>query len=250
VDSKTLSDKLNVILAEYRRKQNDEERSNHVSSGKLNPSGLGQPTQWQVLRILGVPQKQVDDYTLGVFRRGRSTEDDVIEEFEGIGIVKSKQTKIEWNGMFGYVDVVMDLTCIGLRELPIEIKSVKNAKWARIVKSGKPDESNAIQASCYALARKESIGIVMYVSAEDYRVMIFAINPSDYLEKINNTVQEVQNCLKHGFVPRFEPKESWQALTQYNNYPEWSQLSEEEIEYKLKKEFPKAYKKLKGEDDE
>jgi len=250
MNDKELSERLNVILAKYRREQNDNERANHVSSGKVNPSGLGQPIQWQVLRILGVPQKQIDDYTLGVFRRGNSTENDIIEEFEGIGIVKGKQLKIDWNGMFGYIDSVMDLTRIGLKELPIEIKSIKNAKWARIVKEGKPDNSNALQASVYALATKESVGVVLYVSAEDYRVMLFFVNPSDYLERIKETVQTIQNCIKNGFVPRFEARESWQALTQYNNYPEWSQLSEEEIIAKLKKEYPKAYSKLKGEKDE
>lgn len=239
--------KLNELLCAYRREKNTKERENHTSSGKINPSGLGQPIQWQVLKILGVPQKDLEDYVLGVFRRGNSAEDDVIEELEGMGLVKKKQVEIEWNGMFGYIDAVVDLTSIGLEELPVEIKSVKNAKFKRLETQGSPDHSNALQAACYALATNKTKGVVLYVSAEDYRIMLFVINPSEYRDEINGIVSSVQLCLKHGVVPTFEPKEKWQALTQYNNYPEWSQLSEKEIEEKLKKEYPESYKKLKGE---
>jgi len=54
--------------------ENKQRELNHVSSGRLSASMLGEPLQWQILKIKGVKPKEIDEYTLRKFIRGKDVE--------------------------------------------------------------------------------------------------------------------------------------------------------------------------------
>src|SRR3990167_6388131 len=57
-------------ISQTLREANEKRDREHISSGKLSASMLGKPLQDQILKSIGVPQKQVDDYILRKFIRG------------------------------------------------------------------------------------------------------------------------------------------------------------------------------------
>lgn len=225
---------LKEAVTKYLREKNEEERRLHEPSGKLSASILSQPLQWQVLKVLGVAGKEVDDYTLGVFERGRHCEDWLIQ------ILKPRETqkRVEYRGVVGVVDAI--------REYPEEIKSVKNSKFKRIETQGEADRGHKMQGCLYALAENTDKFAVLYVAADDYRTLTFVYDTSEVKDEVEQAINEFDAAMKSGQLPTFKEKESWHKIPQYNPYPEWQTLTAEECIKKLKKENIEAYNKLKG----
>ena len=210
---------------------NKVEQEARTPSGKLSASRLSWPLQWQILNRLGIKGTPPDEYGIRKMLRGKHCE----EWFMSIapGIV-SKQTFREYRGVIGYEDATMSTKAWNTPsgELSVEIKSVANAKFKRILTNG-ADRSHILQNCLYALADNKPKFAIVYIAADDYRVKTFIYNTADFKDEVDKIIDRYE---KQGLVvPVFEPEEKWQANPKYNNYPDWSDLTEEEITNKLKK---------------
>jgi hypothetical protein len=234
---------IDKYIEETLLKENEEERANHKSSGKLSASMLGQPLQWQILKVIGVPQDDLQEYTIRKFKRGNHVEEWLIGRMIG---VEDTQVLVEYHGVIGYLDALIDMSKWNLDYgiLPHEIKSVSNAKYRRIQKE--PDEHHALQACLYALALKKDHFCIDYVATDDYRVETYLLETKDYKDKVDEIVTAFNNALKEKKVPAFEPTMDWHENDKYNSYLEFKGLTPEETDVKLKNEYPEAYKVLKG----
>lgn len=219
-------------IGETLSKENEEERKNHVSSGKLTASMLGEPLQWQILKVIGVEPKPIDEYTLRKFKRGKDIETWLMTH---IGAIET-QKKVEYRDVVGIVDAVCDTKDWDFPKgiIPVEIKSVSNAKFKRIVKAVAPDRGHCLQACLYALAIGCPHFAVSYVATDDLRVHTFILETEDWREKVDTIINRFEEQHSKAEVPVFIPEEKWQADLKYNKYPEWSNLTEEEIAQKIK----------------
>lgn len=230
------------------REEYEEKSALHEPSGKMSASQLGKPILEQVLKIIGVPQKPVDDYTLGLFRRGDSVEQNLIELMKP----DEAQKEIEYKGVVGLIDAIKNGRIY-------EIKSIKNSQYkyldpenikqyrtaegmAKMYKGVK--RSHALQAGLYALAEGKDEFTIIYASADDLRTIPHTIKVDEVKDEINNIIDEVNKTLEKGVLPPFVAKEGWQTDARYSSYPEWISLSPETAMIKLKNQYPDAYKKL------
>lgn len=228
-----------VLLAE-----NAEESAKHESSGKLSASSLGSPVQHQLLHVIGVSKDPLEEYVIRKFKRGRHVEDWLRAKMPGL---LEEERDVEYKNVVGKIDAVIDMEMWNQKKLgilPHEIKSTSNAGFKWIKKTG-AKRSHQLQACLYALAEDKSHFVIHYVATDDYRVESFLFKVSDFEKDVDSIVEEFDHYRKIGKVPAFEPKEKWQENIKYNNYSKWMDLTEEEIEIKLKEEFPESYKKLK-----
>jgi hypothetical protein len=218
-------------------KEEETRNKEHKSSGKLSASMLSWPLQWQILKSLEVEQKPVDTYTLRKFLRGRTVEDWLVTQIPGI---IEKQKFVEYKEVVGYIDVFVDTSNYEFKagKMPHEIKSVTNAKFSMITKNNAPDEAHCLQACLYALATDSEYFAIDYVASDDLRVFTFVLKTEDYTKKVNEIITAYQAQLLKDEVPVFEPLYAWQKNKMYNNYPEWSELTIEEIKEKVKRLFP------------
>lgn len=225
--------------------ENEKDSLAHISSGKLSASMLGQPLQWQVLKIIGVPGDALEEYVTRKFARGNDVEDWLVNQMPGI---VEKQKLVEYKNVVGYVDAIVDMKAWNLEfeTLPHEIKSVSNMKYKRITKSAEPDKSHCLQACLYALALDTKQFCIDYVASDDYRVETYMLDTRDYSQEIENIISRFDNQLKIGLVPEFEAYLDWQNNEKYANYKRFKGLNSEQIDDILSKEYPEAYKKLKG----
>lgn len=237
--SQTIDRHIEKVL----RAKNEEERLQHVSSGKLSASSLGKPTQWQILHTLGVPDKGIEDYGLRVMKRGKDIEDWLVGCTPGL---VDTQVFVDYKGVVGYIDTLVDTKDydfnVGI--IPNEIKSVKNSKFQRIVQEGKPDRSHALQASLYGLAKGTKDSMVTYIAADDLRVHSYLIQVSDYQQEIETIIANYDKAVNEGIIPVFEAPEMWMKSLHWNQYPEWASLTVLEALEKLRMQFPESYKKL------
>lgn len=218
---------IDKIIEEKLLAKNAEERANHISSGKLSAGMLGDPIQWQILKVLGAEPKELEEYAIRKFLRGKQVEEWVLGYIPDI---VAKQKFVEYRECIGYMDCLAETKSWDWKngEIPIEVKSVMNSKWRRIMEQG-PDESHILQACLYALAENKEHFAVLYVSAEDYRVKVYIFNTADYKEKIDGIIDRFYQTLKSGVIPKFEPIAKWQSNKLYNKYPDWSELNEKEL---------------------
>lgn len=221
---------LDNLIAGQLKAQNDAEQANHKSSGKLSASMLGQPLQWQILKVLGVQGKKFDDYTLRKFKRGKDVENWVVSFIQG-----EAQKFVEYRNVVGYVDKIVDTkewdNSNGL--MPLEIKSVTNMKFKRVDKEG-ADRGHKLQATLYALALGHERFGVCYIASDDYRVKVFVYDTSEMKKEVDEIIDQFNNQLKLKVVPVFEAKEKWQDDLKYNSFPLWAGLSEDELKEKSK----------------
>jgi hypothetical protein len=215
---KTLQEHYNIML----RRENDKRNADHKSSGKLSASMLYQPLRFQVLKSIGVPQREIDTYVLGKFQRGNEVEATVVKVAEDAGILKDRQKFVEYRGAVGYADMVVDtdLTILNRGVMPWEVKSVTNAKLKRIEKTG-VDYHYQLQACMYALAMGAKFYGVVIASGEDNRMTTY-IEPTRGLEKdVNVTITAYDTAMKlwneEQVLPPFEPNEKvkWTANPAY-----------------------------------
>lgn len=239
-----VSQTIDRYISNEMRRTNQEERAKHVPSGKLSASSLGKPTQWQVLHTLGVPGKEVEDYTLRVFKRGKDVEDWVVKMMPGL---VGEQVEVDYKGVIGYIDTLIDTKDYDFKVgvIPNEIKSVKNSKFARIMQEGKPDRSHSLQATLYALARGTKDAMITYIAADDLRTHSFLISVSDYQEEVERIISDYDKAIREGTVPAFVAPEKWMTNPQYCEYPEWMSLTVLEALERLKTLHPESYQKLK-----
>ncbi len=211
------------------------ERVHHVSSGKLSASMLGWPLQWQMLKMLGVPMKQNDSYTLRKFLRGKQIEEWLVGQLDA---VVKKQMPVEYRGCVGYIDAVVQhnghVPQIKDMVLPHEVKSVTNMKYKRIDKTKEADPQHKLQACMYALALKKPYYAIDYVASDDLRVNTYVYKTVDLKAEVDKIITEFEIAFKSKTVPTFTPRYDWQKNPMYNNYPEWAELTQNEINKKIK----------------
>lgn len=224
-------------------KKKEEERLTHTPSGKLSASMLGSPLQWQVLKTIGVPQKDLEEYVVRKFERGNHVEDWVVGYMKGI---VNKQKFVEYRNVVGYADALVDMRDwnLDMDVIPHEIKSVSNANFKWINKDGAKLE-HCLQGALYALALGTEQFAVDYVATDDYRVLTFLEDTKDYKEQIDEIIDKYDKQIVSGIVPIFEPIEKWQSDVKYNNYPEFAELTPVEMDTFLKDNYPEQYKVLK-----
>lgn len=235
---------LNQIIDEEVRRLDNERRESHVPSGKLSAGMLAYPIQWSVLKLIGVPTASPDEYALRKFARGNQVEDWFVEMVqERIG--GETQKELEYRGCIGYADLVA-------ADEPHEVKSVTNLKWKRIVQGYKsknvppagPQYGHKLQAGLYALALGSDKAHLHYIASDDLRLASYVIPTDEVKLDIDDTISKVNLALAGGYVPKFEPRETWHSMTEYAQYIDWMQLDAGQLMNKLKDEYPKSYIKL------
>lgn len=207
------------------------ERAGHKSSGKLSASSLNSPLQWQILHSLGVEGKEVDNYTLRKFLRGKQVEDWYVSEINPV----EKQKFVEYRNAVGYIDAIMDTKDwdFPFGVIPVEIKSTSNAKFKRVEKQG-ADHGHILQACFYAVALQVPHFAVSYVATDDYRIKTYVLDTHDYKDEIDEIITTYDEAKKVGVIPVFKAREKWQENPEYNSYSEWMGLDEGELAEKLK----------------
>jgi hypothetical protein len=213
--------------------QNKKERENHKSSGKLSAGMLGKPLQWQILKMILPDSKEFDEYTLRKFLRGKQIEEWLITQ---IPAVVDKQKFVEYRECVGYVDVIVDTKDYNYNFgiIPHEVKSVANAKFKRIIDENKADKSHKLQAGLYALALGKEHFAIDYVASDDLRVKTFVYDVLEVKSEIDEIIKVFYETLRSGIVPVFQPNEKWQENEKYQDFPEWSKLTQEQINEKIK----------------
>lgn len=245
-----VDDKLQLAIRKEIRAEYETESAKHEPSGKLSAGQLGKPLLEQVLKVIGVPTKPIEDYALGLFRRGDSVEDNIL----GLLKPEKSQVEVEYRGCVGIVDAIKDGEVY-------EIKSVKNSQWQyldptnqtrRRDKNGelKPiyggvKYAHALQGALYALALKKPSFTVIYASADDLRTLPHVIQTEAMEKEVNSIITEVDQALKSHQLPIWQAREQWQVdYPQYSNYPDWMLLSQDSAMEKLKNQYKDAYEKL------
>ncbi len=225
---------LGEVIARNLREQHEKEKAEHEPSGKLSGSQLSKPLLEQVLKILGVPEKPFDDYTLRLFERGKQVEDWVCSMLDG-----EEQVKIEYRDCIGFADKVID-------GVPVEIKSVKSTQWKWLQSQGSK-WGHDLQNGLYALALQSGTYKIVYVNSNDFQTLEFTKNTKDIAPEVEEIITEVKSQLISGVLPEFKAREKWHEkpdYAKYSSHPDWISLSSETAMKKLKTQFPEAYKKL------
>lgn len=209
--------KVNATIQERIAAAVIEANKEREPSGRLAASRLGWPLQWQMLHYFKVPQKSIEEYTLRKFVRGKDVEDRIV------AWVKPDQAQVlcEYRGVFGFADMVM--------EYPIEVKSCTNMAFKHRQKEG-VSRSHRLQGELYAKALGYDKFAVAYVASDDYRVLCLEQEVTNDTDKV---IDRYETQVAIGVVPEFIAEEKWQAMEDYNPYPEWADLTEKEIDIKL-----------------
>lgn len=253
--SSVLDEQLRADIVAETRKTYEIEAAQHEPSGKLSAGQLGKPLLEQVLKVIGVPQKPVDDYALGLFRRGNSVEKEILELIQPDEV----QKEAEYKDCIGFIDAIKNGRVI-------EIKSVKNSMVCYIdpenhtrqknrttgklePQYGGVKRSHALQGALYALSEGKGEFTIIYVAADDLRTFPHVIQTAEMKPEVDKIINEVKHQLALGVLPKFEAKEDWQANAQYSGYPEWISLEPDDAMIKLKNQYPLCYQKLTGELD-
>ena len=200
-------------------------------SGKLSASKLYWPLQHQILATQFGLKSHFDDYTLRKFQRGHDVENWFVSQIEP----KEKQKFLEYRGVIGYCDAIVDTeswdTKLGV--IPLEVKSVTNMKYKRIEAQG-ADKGHILQNAFYALALGVRYHAITYIASDDYRVFTTIHETKDSKSEIEKIIDEFNEAIEKKIIPVFVPREKWQANLKYNNFPEFAGLTEEELKVKYK----------------
>ena len=249
-----LDEELRLELTQEMRRQYEEEASNHTPSGKLSAGILGKPLLEQVLKIIGVPTKPSEDYALGLFRRGDSVEDTIIELLKP----DKTQAEAEYDDCVGFIDAIKNEKVYEVKSIknsqvpyldPSNTKRVRNEKRELVDQYQGPKYAHALQGAIYALSENQDEFTIIYVAADDLRTYPHVIKTEDVKPEVNRIITEVKNQLAMGALPKWEPREDWQAkYPEYSLYPDWMTLDPGSAMKKLQTWHPEAHKKLtKGE---
>jgi CRISPR/Cas system-associated exonuclease Cas4 (RecB family) len=232
----------NIIANKLLQEQKESKRKEELV-GKLSGSILGHPLQTQILHMIGVPTEPIDEYTLRKFQRGHHVEKWILEQMPGF---IDTQEGVEYRGAVGHIDALIDMEkwdMPKLGKIPHEIKSTSNASFKWIARDG-AKWTHKLQACMYAMALESPAFMIHYVAADDYRIASYLFKTEEMAEDVDRIIDEVIEQLKTGRLPVFIAREDWQNNKDYQNYPQWSSLGEDEANEKLQKEHPAAYKNL------
>ena len=216
--------------------KNKAERESHKSSGKLSATMLSDPIQWQILKVLGVPPKELDEYILRKFFRGKQIEQWAVDETPDI---VEKQKLIEYRNCIGFADAIVDTKDwdFKLGIIPVEIKSVTNAKFRRIINLDGADKGHILQAGYYALGLEMNNFAVIYIASDDLRIKVYVYETKNYKDEIDLIIDNFHKAFESKTIPVFSPREKWQESLKYSKYPDWQNLTEEELVIKAKELF-------------
>lgn len=231
------STQIDQYIEQLIYKEDKDKSDNHVSSGKLSASMLGQPYQWMVLKYLGI-KVQFDNYTLRKFERGRNVEQWLIDRYTNN--VVEKQKLLDYKNCIGYLDILGKVNPFKDELLPIEIKSVSNAKYKRILKENRPDRSHKLQAGLYGLAINAPESSICYIATDDYRITHYVFETKEVKDEIDTTIKTYHQYIERKEIPEFEAIEKWQASEQYNSYSNWMLMDKKELAERAKKLYEQA----------
>jgi hypothetical protein len=205
------------ILNNAIRAEDASRTMDHVASGKLSASMLGMPTQWQVLKYLGVPKKLNDEYELLKFRRGRDVEDFVTSTVSA-SLNCQQQVECRYRDCVGYLDLLVG-------DDAVEIKSTNSMAFKHIKKEGNAKKAHALQAAFYGVALGLDNFSVCYVNADSYDSMCFEYQTNKFKGEIDGIIDRFDNCVAAKEIPEFVAMEHWMKLPMYMNYPYYENLS-------------------------
>lgn len=245
--SSKLDHELRAYITKRIRTEYEAESAKHEPSGKLSAGQLGKPLLEQVLKVIGVPGKDIDDYALGLFRRGNSVEDGVLE------LLKPDQTQVEceYKDCVGVIDAIKN-------DRIFEIKSIKNSMVGYIDPENKkrqgsygaydgPKWAHALQGALYALALGKEEFTIIYVAADDLRTYPHIIRTENLADDVDNIILQVKHQLATGVLPEWKAREDWQEkYPEYSSYPAWINMDVKTSMTKLENQYPDAWRKLTG----
>lgn len=222
---------------------NEERAKKHEPSGKLSASMLYQPVRFQVMKTIGVPRREIDPYVLGKFKRGNDVEDWYVKQLEGHGLLEA-QKEVSYRDTVGIVDAVVDSKGWDFEDgtIPHEVKSVTNAKFARIKKTG-VDYHYKLQGALYALALGTDHYAIDIVASEDYRVKscIFKTKriKRDVDQIISRYLEAIENWARYRELPELEALDksvSWTLNPKYAMFDKkWIKATSGEIQKLLER---------------
>ena len=215
---------INQVVKEAKKREDE-----HISSGKLSASMLGNPLQWQVLKYLGVEPKEFDNYTYCKLQRGRDVEDFVFDKVVASGIKADSQKKANYRDVVGLIDIYIPEP----KEI-IEVKSTTNGAFKYIVKEGMAKKNHILQACLYALSEGLDEFSLVYIASDDYRSCQFQYRTEDWKDKVDEIIDTFEETIKSKKIPKFEAVEKWQTIAQYSMYPEWTKLNTLQLNKKAK----------------
>jgi hypothetical protein len=135
--------------------------------------------------------------------------------------------------VIGFCDSVVDTkdwdNPVGV--LPLEVKSVANMKYKRILKQG-ADKGHKIQNTLYSLALGSEYHAVAYIASDDYRISTFIYRTDELKSEVDQIIDEFDKAMMRDTIPAFAPREEWQANMKYNQFGNFAGLSEAELKVK------------------
>lgn len=245
--SSKLDSELRAYITKRIRTEYEAESAKHEPSGRLSAGQLGKPLLEQCLKVIGVPGKDVDDYALGLFRRGNSVEEGVLELLEP----DKTQVDCEYKDCVGVIDAIKG-------DRIFEIKSIKNSMVGYIDPENKKRPgsfgaydgvkwAHALQGALYALALEKDEFTIIYVAADDLRTYPHIIRTENMVNDVDSIITQVKHQLATGILPEWKPREEWQEkYPEYSSYPAWINMDVDTMMTKLKNQYPTSYDKLTG----
>ena len=230
INDNTIDRKItNLLISEQ-----EEEAKEHISSGKLTASMLGQPLLFQILKKLNVKEKDFEPYVLRKFKRGNHVEEWIKKYMDGI---ISEQEEVTYRDAFGKIDVLIDSSSyeFNLGIIPHEIKSVANMKFKNILRNGEADPQHKLQACFYALAKNSKYYAIDYVASDDYRIKTMIYETEDLKEEVDKIIDEYNYHIENKIIPDFVARYKWQESKEYSMFPDFIGLKSDEVKIILEK---------------
>ena len=223
------------LISKKLREENEENRAKHVKSGKLSAGQLGNPVQWQILSALKVEGKEIDEYTLGKFKRGTEVEDFITKTLEDD--IYATQVECNYRDCVGFLDIELYGDRWGVPYLPVEVKSVTNMAFKWKLKEAQATRGHKLQAGLYAMALNMPKFSVLYVASDDYRPLHLIYDTADVKDEIDMVIDLFNATMESKTIPVFSAIEKWQEKEMYNNYPTYMKKSEAQLKIIAKKLF-------------
>lgn len=223
---------------------NTERSEAHESRGGLSASMLYQPLRFQVLKSLGAPRREIDPYVLGKFKRGTDVEDWYVEQLQNMNCLVSGQKEVFYRETRGFIDALVDTKDWQFKcgVLPLEVKSITNAKLRRVKKTG-IDWHYKLQACLYALAEGSEHYAVTIISAEDLRTETYIFKTremaNDVDKRISAYIKAMEDWRKDRVLPKLEVQDAsvkWSISPGYAMFDDfWIEAPDSAVINKLEK---------------
>lgn len=202
---------------------------------------LGMPVQWQVLKALKVGRKESDLYSLRKFKRGKDVEDSLIALLQKQPqFILETQKELEYRNTVGLLDILVSGDVFDFDKshpVPVEVKSVTNAAFKWINKTKEPYSHHKLQAGFYAVAMGLPKFSILYVASDDLRITHFIMDTKSVKKEIDEIITEFDGYIKRKEIPLFVATEKWQSNPEYNSYPKWTDMNDEELAVEAKRLF-------------